>query len=68
MKTDEGLLLQIQKLENENKKLKKQNKELKILVKKLQYEYDTSRGLWCIDQNPKNVSIKWIRQNSYQLT
>ena len=50
-----------QQLENEIK-------ELKETVKKLQYEYDTSRGLWCIDRNPKDVSLEWIIENAFQLT
>lgn len=36
-------------------------------VSKLQHEYDTTRGLWCIDCNPKSVDIDWIRKNSFQL-
>ena len=43
----------ILKLEAENKKLK--------------YEVDTTRGLWCIDLDPQEVSIEWIRENALQL-
>ena len=48
--------------------LEKENKELKEKVKKLQHEYDTSRGLWCIDKSPQDVSIEWVRENAFQLT
>jgi len=34
----------------------------------LQHEYDSTRGLWCIDKNPNEVDIEWIRKNSFQLT
>lgn len=42
--------------------------QLKETVKKLQHEYDATRGLWCIDRNPKDVSIDWVRENAFQLT
>jgi len=48
--------------------LEKENKELKEIVKNLQHEYDTSRGLWCIDKSPQDVSIEWIIENAFQLT
>ena len=48
--------------------LEKENKVLKEKVKKLQHEYDTSRGLWCIDKSPQDVSIEWVRENAFQLT
>lgn len=48
--------------------LENEIKELKETVKKLQHEYDTSRGLWCIDRSPYDVSIEWIRENAFQLT
>ena len=48
--------------------LKTETKELKETVKKLQHEYDTSRGLWCIDKNPKDASLEWIIKNAFQLT
>lgn len=38
------------------------------LLKKLQHEYDTTRGLWCIDRDPKEVDLEWIRENAFQLT
>ena len=28
---------------------------------------DSSLGLWCIDQNPKDVSKEWIEKNAFQL-
>ena len=34
---------------------------------KLQHEYDSTRGLWCIDKDPKDVDIEWIRRNAFQL-
>lgn len=34
---------------------------------RLQHEYDSTRGLWCFDRDPKDVSIEWIRKNSFQL-
>jgi len=36
-------------------------------VKFLQHEYDSTRGLWCIDKNPNDVNIEWIRKNAFQL-
>lgn len=36
-------------------------------IKALQMEYDTSRGLFCIDRDPKEVSKEWIEQNAFQL-
>lgn len=48
--------------------LEKENKELKEIVKKLQHEFDTTRGLWCIDKSPQDVSIEWVRENAFQLT
>lgn len=35
--------------------------------KQLQYYYDTSMGLWCIDKNPKDIDIEWIRKHAFQL-
>jgi len=37
-------------------------------IKALQHEYDTTRGLWCIDRDPKEVDLDWIRENAFQLT
>ena len=37
-------------------------------IKTLQHEYDTSRGLWCIDKNPNEVSYEWIKSNCFQLS
>lgn len=34
---------------------------------KLQYFHDTAVGLWCIDKNPNDVDIEWIRKNAFQL-
>ena len=38
------------------------------MLKKLQHEYDSTRGLWCIDRNPEAADIEWIRKNAFQLT
>jgi hypothetical protein len=48
--------------------LEKENKELTETVNKLQHEFDTTRGLWCIDKSPQDVSIEWVRENAFQLT
>ncbi len=53
---------------SEIEQLETEIKELKERVKKLQHEYDTSRGLWCIDKSPQDVSLEWIRENAFQLT
>jgi hypothetical protein len=37
-------------------------------LKRLRYYHDTTVGLWCIDQNPNDVSLEWIRENAFQLT
>lgn len=39
----------------------------KKTIKKLQHEFDTTRGLWCIDRNPQGVDLEWIRENAFQL-
>lgn len=36
-------------------------------VVKLHHEQDSTRGLWCIDQDPKEVTHEWIKQNAFQL-
>lgn len=35
--------------------------------KELQHFKESSMGLWCIDKNPNTVSLKWIKQNAFQL-
>ena len=52
---------QVEQLEVEIQKLNE-------TVKKLQHEFDTSRGLWCIDRNPNEVDLDWIRSNAFQLS
>jgi len=37
-------------------------------IKTLQHEYDTSRGLWCVDKNPNENDLDWIRSNCFQLS
>ncbi len=36
-------------------------------LKQLQHEYDTTRGLWCIDRHPAHVDYEWIKKNAFQL-
>ena len=36
-------------------------------LKELQHEYDSTRGLWCIDRNPAEVDYDWIKKNAFQL-
>jgi len=36
-------------------------------LKQLQHEYDTTRGLWCIDRHPADVDYEWIKKNAFQL-
>lgn len=33
---------------------------------KLLEHYDFTLGLWCIDRDPNDVDIEWIRQNAFQ--
>jgi len=61
MKIKNNIISKVAKLESEIKQLNQ-------TIRKLQHEYDISRGLWCVDKNPKNVSIEWIRANAFQLT
>lgn len=37
-------------------------------IKELEHFMDTSIGLWCIDQDPKDVTKEWIEKNAFQLT
>lgn len=37
-------------------------------LKRLKHEYDSTRGLWCIDRDPNGVDLIWIRKNAFQLT
>ena len=46
---------------------KQYNDKTDARLKYLQHEYDSTRGLWCIDQDPKTVSKEWIEQNAFQL-
>ena len=36
-------------------------------LKQLQHEYDTTRGLRCIDRHPADVDYEWIKKNAFQL-
>lgn len=38
----------------------------KLSYDKLLEHYDFTLGLWCIDRNPNEVDIDWIRQNAFQ--
>ena len=33
----------------------------------LQHEVDSTRGLWCIDRDPMDVGIGWIRDHAHKL-
>jgi len=37
------------------------------IIKELQHYKDSTSGLWCIDKNPNEVSLEWIRENAFQL-
>ena len=50
-----------------NDDLKDENKKLKARIKELEYYKDTSVGLWCIDRDPMEVDLEWIRENAFQL-
>ena len=39
-----------------------------LTFKQLQHHYDTTIGLWCIDKDPIDVDIEWIRDNAFKLT
>ena len=41
---------------------------LKRRVLKLQHEFDSTRGLWCINREPTEVDKNWIERNAFQLT
>ena len=32
----------------------------------LRLYYDSTCGLWCIDRNPNDVDIDWIRKNAFR--
>lgn len=40
---------------------------LESINKEKQHFIDTAKGLYCIDQNPKNVSHDWIIKNNFKL-
>lgn len=47
-------------------------KEKQCFTNELTYEqlreyYDTSCGCFCIDRDPNDVDIDWIRENAWQL-
>jgi hypothetical protein len=39
-----------------------------LLIRTLEHEYITTRGLWCIDRNPAGVDPYWIKRNAFQLS
>lgn len=50
------------KTENEEKK----NQGLPT-YEQLLYYYDTSCGCYCIDKDPHDIDIDWIRENAWEL-
>lgn len=55
---------EIESLKREVDILKHQREFYKSL---LDYERDTTTGLWCIDRDPKEVSKEWIEENAFRL-
>lgn len=47
--------------------LQRKEKDNINAFQKLLHFKDASVGLWCIDRDPKEVSIEWIRKNAFQL-
>lgn len=48
----------------------KDGAEARILfdhVKGLQHDKDSSTGLWCVDRDPKDTNIDWIREHTFRL-
>lgn len=45
----------------------KQIAELKRQIAHLEHYRDSSLGLWCIDQNPQDVTYEWIKENAFEL-
>ena len=33
----------------------------------LRHYYNSTKGLYCIDKNPNEVDIEWIRKNAFRL-
>jgi hypothetical protein len=44
-----------------------ENLRLDNKIRKLEHFKDTSVGLWCIDRDPKEMDVHWIRENCFQL-
>jgi hypothetical protein len=42
--------------------------EIEDLIKPLLHHKDTTVGLFAIDRNPNDVSLEWIRENSFQIS
>src|SRR5690348_4222243 len=38
------------------------------VIRMLEHEYITTRGLWCIDRNPAEVDPDWIKRNAFKLS
>lgn len=36
-------------------------------IAELRHYRDTTKGLYCIDRNPSEVSIEWIKENAFQI-
>ena len=45
----------------------KKNSTSKLTYEQLREYYDTSCGCFCIDRDPHEVDIDWIRKNAWQL-
>lgn len=56
MDRGDELSLTIYPIENESKELKA-----------LRHYHDTTVGLFCIDQEPDEVSYEWIKENAFEL-
>ena len=56
----EDLLLRIQVIESEYMSMLDE-------LEHLRHFKDTTVGLWCVDQDPKEKSLDWIREHAFQL-
>jgi len=50
-----------------NDKIVELVEQLEAENSQLRHEVDSTRGLWCIDRNPNEVDIDWVRANAFQL-
>ena len=42
-------------------------KKILEAMRHLLHEFDSTRGLWCIDRKPSEVDKEWIERNAFQL-